>query len=244
MKKILQIMVLSVVLAAMSSYGTPQLGWTENWASGLGTGGAWNGTGTPTTTLDNGGSSLRLTMPDQPTTTGSIWADSNSSGGKFTGSFVGLGAGDNLTVEFKIKTENDYNDQSGNLGMYFIGGAGGITHTWYYTPVASLNQPVQGTGYKTIDLVIGNASYWNNYFGATFLTDFAAVTEFGFTFVGGPTENMTHPIYLTDLKLLDGVPVPEPETVWMMVMVLASLALTFRGRLADLGNQVKARLVA
>jgi len=247
MNKILQIVVLSVVFATMSSFGTPQLDWTENWANGLGTGGDWNSTDT-SPIFDNGGYSLKLTLPDQPAYSSKIWASSStlpdgSSGGKFTGSYSGisgLNSVDNLTVEFKIKTVNDYNNERGNLGMYFVGNS----HTYYYKYDPRLTQPEAGTGYKTIDLVIGNASYWNNSDGGDFNLDFTLVTEFGFSFIGGPQTVAGREIYLTDLKLFESIPVPEPETVWMMVMVLVSLGLTFRGRLADLGNQVKARLVA
>jgi len=35
-------------------------------------------------------------------------------------------------------------------------------------------------------------------------------------------------------------PVPEPETVWMMIAVLASLAVTFRGRIKDVLGAIKA----
>jgi hypothetical protein len=237
MKNILQIVVLSVVFAAMSSYGAPTLGFTESWSSGTQD---WNSSDPGY--IDNGGNSLRLTLPDSPAYSSTIWADSGSSGEKFTGSFSGISGlvdVNNLAVEFKIKTENDYNSSPGNLGMYFVSGS----HTYYYKPVVSLNQPAPGA-FKTINLFIGNVSYWNNYDGGTFTTDFGAVDQFGFSFVGGPTEGMTHPIYLTDLQLLEETPVPEPETVWMILMVLASLGITFRSRLMELAGQVKARIRA
>jgi hypothetical protein len=38
--------------------------------------------------------------------------------------------------------------------------------------------------------------------------------------------------------------VPEPETVWMILIVLASLGLTFRGRLSEIAGMIKARIRA
>jgi hypothetical protein len=36
--------------------------------------------------------------------------------------------------------------------------------------------------------------------------------------------------------------VPEPETVWMILAIVLSLGITFRGRLAEMVGQMKMRL--
>ena len=44
-------------------------------------------------------------------------------------------------------------------------------------------------------------------------------------------------VYVDNFKAYGDVPVPEPETVWMILAVLGSLAVTFRGQLSDLASR-------
>jgi hypothetical protein len=72
-----------------------------------------------------------------------------------------------------------------------------------------------------------------------FVSIFQSVTEFGFEVAGGSYSGLQE-YEISDVQFT----VPEPETVWMILMVLASLGITFRSRLMELAGQVKARIRA
>jgi len=126
------------------------------------------------------------------------------------------------------------------LQFYFMSGAGDM---W----VAQGLNLVAGPSTYTFN--IGTSGNWlhSPFFntGMTWDTGFANVTEIGFE-VFGQNGFVTQDYQFSNMEMgpVASLSVPEPETVWMIMMVLASLALTFRSRLGELAGQVKARIKA
>ena len=127
------------------------------------------------------------------------------------------------------------------LQFYFMSGAGDM---W----VARGLNLVAGPNTYTFN--IGTSGDWlhNPFFNTGMAWDagFANVTQIGFE-VFGANSLSTQDNTFSDMEMRSTFAsgaVPEPETVWMIMMVLASLALTFRSRLGELAGQVKARIKA
>jgi len=122
------------------------------------------------------------------------------------------------------------------LRFYFMSGANDM---WI------ANGLFLGSGTLTYSLNIGSVGMWTHNpilnSGMTWDTGFASVTQIGFE-VFGPNGGATQTYTFSNIEL--SYVVPEPETLWMIMMVLASLGITFRGRLAELAGQVKARIKA
>ena len=121
------------------------------------------------------------------------------------------------------------------LQFYFMSGAGDM---WVATGL-------DYTGATSYSVNIGSAGEWqkNILYNATpsmtWDSAFANVTQIGFEVFGDNTGS-SQTYTFSDIQLT----VPEPETVWMILMVLASLALTFRGRLGEAVDQLKVRIKA
>lgn len=153
---------------------------------------------------------------------------SPTSGYQFTGNM--LGAGGDLTISFKFNAFNNPVNTSGGLQLYFKGA--NLNSTWLYDLTALAPQ---SPGWVTIStpLSVYSGSGWNVLnpgSGAGTYTDWqsdwANVSEFGF-FIAKNNQYGTAPLFgLDDIVLT----VPEPETVWLIGMALASLAITFRGK--------------
>jgi hypothetical protein len=137
--------------------------------------------------------------------------------------------GPDLGVRFTFTSITpDVNPYS--LNLYFKAGGQTYISTWhaYLSSVA---------GPTTFDIGIADAANWNNM--DNFVSIFQSVTEFGFEVAGGSYSGLQE-YEISDVQFT----VPEPETVWMILMVLASLGITFRSRLMELAGQVKARIRA
>ena len=253
MHRIIQIMAILSVVVSSSSYGTPYVIASEHWDSDTA---GWAVTTDPVTTpiptLENTGvnapdHALLFTYTDSsvPAVARLFTSTAITGSEKFLGNFnaaIPTTPGYRLGVEFKLRTESSFNSDPNSMWLYFVGGVG--NHTYYYN--GSMTQPnINVLTFTPYSFVIGSQANWlqsDPYAtGWNFTDDFGSVTEFGIGFLGS-SDAGSRKIYLDDFEIK--VLVPEPETVWMMVMVLASLALTFRGRLTDLGNQVKARFAA
>jgi len=240
------VMVLGMVVVS-SAFGSPTVGYIEQW---VGTGPTdtegWQADITyAAASVENFNHTLQLTIPGASSTPISgVYADSSSSGGNFVGdgkfkdaaTTAGLAFSD-LVISFKLRTLNNYNGAPDSMWMYFESGNG----NQYYYNFPGLSQPAVSDTPKPYHFVISSAGNWLG--SGIFNNDFNDIIKFGLGF-SSTLEGGDHIIQLSDFGLTQELRVPEPENVWMMVMVLASLALTFRGRLADLGNQVKARFVA
>lgn len=153
----------------------------------------------------------------------------------FTGDYTTLGAG-NLALTFTFNPVDVVPDAgNGGLRLYFVNDGRTWSSVTSITPLA--------TGPRTYSVFIGDASYWTpdgNYAGM-WGTDFASVDSIGFLLTG-PNGGVSQEYQFYDMKL--HLIVPEPESVWMALIVLASLGITFRGRLSEMASQVKARIKA
>lgn len=179
----------------------------------------------------SGSSSVTLTFP---TGWGSPAASLSTTVNNYQGNYGALGSG--LTVKFDFNPQDVAPLADGGLQFYFQSGG----NTWYANGATT---PLV-TGNQTYRFNIGSASAWTPGIGnlADWATAFANVQEIGFT-VNGPNSGASPQIYtFSNIELF--LSVPEPETLWMIVMVLASLGITFRGRLAEVAGQIKARIRA
>ena len=158
-------------------------------------------------------------------------------GTAYTGSFISVHPND-LMVNFTL-TPLTAVAPYGYLNLYFKNGA----EVWRSHQTINLSgMAVNMPG--TFRMFIGNESAWE-YFGdplnANFVNDYAHVSEFGFELIGANTAPYQNQTYAFDNVYFS---VPEPETVWMILVVLASLGMTFRVRLTELAGQLKERIKA
>jgi len=156
-----------------------------------------------------------------------------------SGNFVGNLQNDALSVSFILNSvDRAPAQQPGSLALYFLATDGGNTNRWFYD---QLNLPA-GTGLTGYSVAMGTQGLWTQVAGpggANYSNDLASVIEFGFE-IRGWNEYVTQNYEIQDVQFT----VPEPETVWMILMVLTSLGITFRSRLMELAGQVKARIRA
>jgi hypothetical protein len=137
--------------------------------------------------------------------------------------WAGLGSISDLAVNFTLKNIDGVTPSaSDSLYVYFI--SGGTTN---YSQSYSIAASVVPANY-TVSL--------SSFSGEINLLD---ITRFGFEIVDS-NDGAAHSFLINDIYLT----VPEPETVWMILMVLGSLGITFRSRLMELAGQVKARIRA
>jgi hypothetical protein len=210
----------------------------ETWDSGTA---AWKSaqySGTPAGTpiAPSGTGSLAINVGTGFSPAIDVYADLNSSvtGGAGTGKFQGdfgsyttsLGT---LGVKFQLKNVSAPNTSYGSLTLFFVGGG----NEWVYE-----STQLAGTGVFN-DYVYSIGSL--NWIGTgDFAANFGAVDKFGIRLTGSSGPGSQYELDNFELILL----VPEPETVWMILAVLASLGITFRMRLLELGKQAIARIKA
>ncbi|MEI8138507.1 MAG: hypothetical protein WCI03_01425 [bacterium] len=142
----------------------------------------------------------------------------------------------NLALRFTFNPVNV--DPAENLVLYFVSGG----NTWRANNLNTLSTP----GLQTYTVNIGLESYWTHTVGSgvTWSTGFGNIQEIGF-YVVGPNLESIQQYTFSDISLTSqSMAVPEPETIWMIFMVLASLSLTFRSRLSGLAAQVKMQIKA
>jgi hypothetical protein len=149
-----------------------------------------------------------------------------STADNFSGNFGSKGSSLGVKFTFSTQTLDVYPAQ---LNLYFVSGGNYYISTWH--------EYFSTTGSSTFNVDIASAANWQNMDNFTAL--FSSVTEFGFE-VAGASYSGLQEYQIQDVEFT----VPEPETVWMILMVLASLGITFRSRLMDLAGQVKARIRA
>jgi hypothetical protein len=143
------------------------------------------------------------------------------------------GGGPDLNIKFTLQNMTMApNTDYGSLAVYFQYGAL-VTQRWYFDLT-----PPTGLLAQTYTVNIGRQAGWYGGEG-DYLTTLGTVTQLGFELIAA--NDVGEQIYrFSDVQFT----VPEPETVWMILMVLASLGITFRSRLMELAGQVKARIRA
>jgi hypothetical protein len=231
MKKI--VITFGLFLVALNLWGVPILGSPETWESGFG---GWTyeqiDGDAASPSLDNVTSALRINLSgnvDDDPVSGRVYADSTS--GSPAGRFVGdlLSGGSDLTVSFSLKAVDSANPNGGSLVLYFINEG----NKYVYEAAQSA---LVGS-FVNYSFNIGSL-LWNPTGADNFLADFASVDQFGIELIGSSGGLRRY-----DLDNFQFT-VPEPETVWMILIVLASLGLTFRGRLSEIAGMIKARIRA
>lgn len=163
----------------------------------------------------------------------SPYASISSANAYFTGNFSGFG--NNLQVTYTFNALDVAPNPVGGLQMYFASG----TDIWWANNITT---PLS-TGSGTYSFLIGQASDWTAdiFNGATpWATAWGAVSSFGFA-VNGPNQLSQQRYTFSDIQFSEYVSVPEPETVWMLLLVIVSLGVTFRARLATLVREYRAR---
>jgi len=180
------------------------------------------GSGVLTLTLVGGGG--------QPTYGTVTTADS-----AFNGNYTTLGSG--TTITFDLKPDTGSQVASG-LSLYFTT----PSDTWRYDFSQSGVNQLGQTQHFHVNMATFNPLLWySDTLGNTAtLTDFTtaqiAMSSIGIEIIGATSGT---DIYKFDNFKIENQ-VPEPETVWMMIAVLASLAVTFRGRIKDVIGSIKA----
>jgi len=184
----------------------------------------------PTSATAVGSQSVTLTFP---TGGNSPYASLFTTQANYLGNYAGLGG--NLSIRFTFNPQDYPPNSVGGLGFYFRNGA----NIWYANDVTT---PLV-TGPQSYSFNIGSLASWTADIGnvADWATAFQNVQEIGFTVLGA-NQNSQQRYAFSDVNLF--LNVPEPETLWMLAIVLASLGITFRGRLSELAGQVKARIKA
>jgi hypothetical protein len=151
----------------------------------------------------------------------------------FSGNFASYGSA--LSVNFMLESLDVVPN---TLNLYFKT----ATDVWTSRTTIDLNGMALNSA-TPYSFAIGSINNWDWESGSgsqTFADGFSQVTEFGFELVGGAYYGSIQEYKFSDVQFT----VPEPETYWMILMVLASLGITFRSRLMELAGQVKARIRA
>lgn len=155
-------------------------------------------------------------------------------GANFSGNFISPDPNNPsslfVTFTFVAQTVTPY-----SLNLYF---KSTNLNEWRSSTTLSLAGLAVGT--PTVFTMNITENQWIPYGGGDIATDYANVKEFGFELFGGNYPNQPQSYQFYDVYFS----VPEPETVWMILVVLASLGMTFRVRLGELVGQVKARIKA
>lgn len=234
-KQILKTVIILVFAVAIKSYATPSLNspglWTDANAGWTVTNAPFSNPSSGATEVATGNTTARILF-----TGGGLAPRARlyTTGTDFTQNLLGTAA---QSINFKLISEEFVLNQSiGSLNMYFVGGGG--TWTYQFASPSTI-------GSSLLEANIGSQGAWFLSSGAgTYAAAIGAVSEFGFIITGANEFSDQH-FGVQDVTFSSELAtVPEPETVWMILMVLASLGLTFRGRLADIVGQIKARVAA
>jgi hypothetical protein len=203
---------------------TPTIGATETWNPTAYTWGTdvRGGTGI---SGDQTGGDFKLTFDATPGSTRKavIWTEDAN----LTGAYLGQPSG--FAVSFKVQS---YDEPISQLGLYFSD-AGGTGNEWVYY----LNPPSAGNSSSYKLMALQDAGQWFNLATGdsgnedlAWSTDFATVGRFGIYVVEGAGFGAKN-YGLDDVNL--SFSVPEPESVWLIIAALASLGVTFRGKVSD-----------
>lgn len=226
-----------VCLSALMASAVPVLYTPGNWDDSLAdtafavSGVPYSTPGNSATMANPNDTTLRLVLPTGAAPAGRAYA----TGDNFTGDFSGLlGFGtEYLTVQFKMNSLDTPPTPSYGMALYFMGGG----NVWNLNLTSPLTTGIQSFSVAFSSLGAG----WYSDTGTDFLADLGSVSQFGFE-VGGSTYGSNQRFDFTDVQFVYGV--PEPETVWMILVVMASLMITFRTRIAEMALQAKNRFTA
>jgi len=164
-----------------------------------------------------------------------IFADSGASSGNFVGGYYG----DVLAARFRFYADETLpSSAAGSLALYFYNATSG--RTWQY----NLSNPaaVQTWTWYEVSFSSVGASAWHTaapgYTEAEFISDLGAVNWIGLYISRFGTTAAEH-YGLDDFELT----IPEPGTIWVLLAAMVPMAVTFRGRLAEVLRKVRARFL-
>ena len=226
------VLLMSAGLAAAS----PILNVTESWTTPGNTDG-WQVTGATNSGSVPVGGYIEVQFPPTgfpfPVPAVTIYATNGVQGGAYVGDYYDVGA--DLSVTFQYRGT----DQPDSLSLYFFDTT--TQQAWIY----NLGSPAASGSFATYQVAVNTVTWTllsdpSNLGVSYFSTAFSSVDQFGFYIVENGVNAGSPQIYdLTGLVLA----VPEPETIWLMMAVLLSLVITFRGRLGEMAGQMKRRLI-
>lgn len=212
--------VMGLVLAG-NVMASPIIPSSETWASGDG---GWHleNYGDSSITYGNSGAgSLQLSFTG---VSGTRQAVMYTTSANFTGGYLGQPA--DFVVGF---TFTAVNEGPSSVGLYFRGSAS--QREWTYNAMTAPG--ASSTASYTLSTALQDYNNWS-WLGGTPWTfeqwqaDFANIDRFGIYVLEDPGSGSEN-YQLDNLTLT----VPEPESVWLIFAALASLGVTFRGKVTD-----------
>jgi len=236
MKKVLIAAGCGLLILGRGAFATPAIGhidsfgagsspdtvspWHDNWTLGFGDGLSIPGGS------DAGTLSIHI---DTAGLGGPGFGDVVTSDADFIGSYALLAP--NVNIQFQLTSGAGELD---GLALYFhttaTGGLDGEDWTYALTPVP-------GT-LHTYVASIGNSNDWFGWDSGDFATAITGIDYIGLRLINANEGSYVYE--LDNFEIQEGA-VPEPETVWMIMVVLLSLGVTFRSRLAEVAGQLKTR---
>lgn len=178
----------------------------------------WTATGNAT--INSGNPVLDFTISAGMGSDGWVYTQDADFLGDYPTAAAAVG-GANISFQFTGASGAD------QLSLYFYSSSD--NGTWYYAlPVSD--------GYQSV-YIDSSGTGWTTFDGTSFAVAFADVDLIGIYVANA--DLLSHNYTLDDFQLN---PVPEPETVWMMIAVAISLGITFRGRIMEVAGHLKARV--
>jgi len=221
-----------VALSSALCYGTPSLGTVEDFSGGAS---GWNldNNGNGGVSLTGVGGALQLSFPNSVMDLSAIaYADNGSSSGHFVGDYVAANVG---LVNFSITS---LTTPPSYLAVYLQGGDGQMWLNYVTAPT--------GLGLQTYAVAIGQPSDWiqtgtivDDGSALAFSSGLHNVLRLGFYAENG-TASGTQLFNFDDVSL-NMLPVPEPETIWLLLAAVASLGITFRSKVGDAARSLVKR---
>ena len=217
--------VIVVLVLAGNSFAAPTIGSIETWDSGT-AGWVLDNRGNPNIApLSNPSDYLQLTFQGGGSPRDAVMYTTTPG---FIGNWYAMQS--DFTVLFSIKAEQV---APSSLGLYFHN-ANGNEWVYYLTPPTAGN--TKAYSLATSLLSLKDYNQWQNLtlnVGAvdlaTWASDFSSIDRFGIYLLENAGFGSDESYALDNLRLM----VPEPESVWLIIAALASLGVTFRGKMRE-----------
>jgi len=241
MKRYVLLLSLASLVFVGSAMATPSLNDAASWNSGNASWAVamdpYNASPGSVTLVPPGGTTATLRFnatPGMINPQGDLWAAGNYYGNASDYTQIAPGHVDQLSVTFKLESPTGIPSQNfGDLALFFQASNG---NRWYH----DLQPPstTASTEYYRVNVGTDNGWYMpSDPLATSYLLDLASVDMFGFMIMGNAS-SQNQRYNFSDVEFQ----VPEPETIWMILMVLGSLAVVFRSRMGEMLAQLRARV--
>jgi hypothetical protein len=233
MKKVSNIITKSLVilfLCGASAYAVPSLSYIEQWGSAGGQG--WVSDG-DIASISSPSGALLINFNAQlgnPPFEGIVRTGGAAPSDNFVGDYLNTGVG-SVQFNFSATAANP-----AALALYFKSTVSGNEWAYNLTP----GSPSYTVGISTMGSWQGQNGLFDD---ADFLADITGISWIGLFLRQsgeGPSEYQLDDFHF--LPMGGEGAVPEPETIWMLLAVVVSLGITYRGRVIDVVGQLKTRL--